>query len=402
MPGTHSVSIALFLGVGSRYEEEEVAGVSHLTEHMLFKGTVTRPKPGAISATIDGIGGLQNASTDKETTVYWVKLAGEHAGLGIEVLADMVRNSLVRPNDVRTEKSVIVEELGALADEPQDWVHVLSDEAIWSGQPLGREIAGTQESVTRLQRRHVRRHLETYYGPNNAVLSVAGGITHTDTERLARECFDGWAPVRAPAPVAASIPLNTERFRGQQRITEQVNLCLTFPGIARRDPDRWALDVLMTVLGGGGSSRLFQALREKQGLAYETHAYSAHYTDTGSIVLYIGTDPTKVHRALDGMVREVRRLVRRGITADELERAKRYYAGRLWLGMEDSSNVASWFGGQEILHHEVVTPSEAIGAVQAVSCADVQRVARAYLRLDVARLAAVGPGSERSLLSLLG
>lgn len=398
MAGTRSVSIALFVGVGSRHEDDTIAGISHLTEHMMFKGTEARPKPGQISATIDGIGGLQNASTDKENTVYWIKLASEHATLGIELLSDMVSNSLIRSRDVLTEKSVIVEELSALADEPQDWVHVLSDEAMWPDHPLGREIAGTHESVARLRVRDVRGHLDTFYGSNNAVISVAGGIDLRSAEETVRRCFANWAPVTAPLPIPVPVLTRGRHFRGQIRDTEQVNLCLTFPAVARRDPDRWPLDVLLTVLGGSGSSRLFQSLREKNGLAYETHAYSINYTDTGSIVLYIGTDPMKVERALLGMMREVRRVVRSGITLDELEKAKRYYAGRMWLGMEDSSSVASWFGGQEILHHEVMTPAQAIEAVQCVTLDDVRRVAREYFRPDSARLAAVGPGADASLL----
>jgi predicted Zn-dependent peptidase len=365
---------------------------------MLFKGTEQRPKPGAIAAAIDGVGGLQNASTDKENTVYWVKTAAEHAELGVELLSDMIRHSLLRPRDLTTEKSVILEELSMAADDPQDWIHVLTDEVLWPGQPLGREIAGTEASVVSLTRAAVRRHLATYYGPNNTVVSVAGGIDSNAARTLVERYFSDWPQVIAPAPPAASVPPAGETWRGMERPTEQVNLCLAFPAVARRHPDRWAIDVMLTVLGGGGSSRLFQSLRERAGLAYETHAYSIHYVDTGAIVLYIGTDPTKVDRAVDGMVRELDRMRRRGITADELERAKRYYAGRLWLGMEDSSNVASWFGGQEILHHEVVTPAGAIAAIRAVTLEDVRRVARTYLRPESARLAAVGPRVDPALL----
>jgi predicted Zn-dependent peptidase len=398
MPGTGSVSIAVFMGVGSRYENDKVAGISHLVEHMLFKGTERRPKRGAISAAIDGVGGMQNASTDKENTVYWVKMAAEHAELGVELLSDMIRHSLLRPGDLTTEKSVILEELSMAADDPQDWVHVLTDEVLWPGQPLGREIAGTETSVLALTRVAVRRHMAAYYGPNNTVISMAGGVGYDAARVLVEKYFSDWPQVPAPGPLAASVPPGGETWRGMERPTEQVNLCLAFPAVARRHPDRWAFDVMLTVLGGGGSSRLFQSLRERSGLAYETHAYSIHYVDTGAIVLYIGTDPTKVDRAVDGMVHELDRMRRRGITADELERAKSYYAGRLWLGMEDSSNVASWFGGQEILHHEVVTPADAIASIRAVTLDDVRRVARMYLRPETARLAAVGPRVDPELL----
>jgi len=399
MKGTRSVTIAVFVGVGSRHESDGNAGISHLTEHMLFKGTSTRPQRGAISAAIDGIGGIQNASTDKETTVYWVKVSADQVALGMDVLADMIRRSLIRSRDVRVETNVILEELSMAADDPQDWVHVLADEVMWPDQPLGREIAGTRESVGATRRRDVMTHLANYYGSNNTVVSIAGGISRRAALNLTTQVFDGWQPVEAPVPVPAATAVHSgDRFRGAEKPTEQINLCLVYPGMARRHPDRWALDLLLTILGGGGSSRLFQSLRERAGLVYETHAYSVHYTDAGSVVLFFGTDPSKLDRALDGMVREVQRVRRSGVSSEELDRAKRYYAGRMWLGMEDSSSVASWFGGQESLHHEVVSPAQAIEAVKMVSQADVKRIARLYLDPSLARIAAVGPGAEPRLL----
>jgi predicted Zn-dependent peptidase len=399
MKGTRSVTIAVFVAVGSRHESDRNAGISHLTEHMLFKGTSTRPQRGAISAAIDGVGGIQNASTDKETTVYWVKVAADQVDLGMDVLADMIRRSLIRSGDVRVETNVILEELSMAADDPQDWVHVLADEVMWPDQPLGREIAGTRESVAGIRRGHVMTHLGSYYGANNTVVSIAGGIDRRTARKLTAECFDGWQPVGAPAPLAAATVVHDgDHFRGAEKPTEQINLCLVYPGMARRHPDRWALDILLTILGGGGSSRLFQSLRERAGLVYETHAYSVHYTDAGSVVLFFGTDPLKLDRALDGMVREVSRVRRRGVSDEELNRAKRYYAGRMWLGMEDSSSVASWFGAQESLHHEVLSPAQAVEAVELVTRDDVKRIARLYLDPSLARIAAVGPGADPRLL----
>jgi predicted Zn-dependent peptidase len=402
MNGTRSVTIAVFVGVGSRHEPEQLAGISHLTEHMLFKGTSTRPKRGAIAEAVDGIGGVQNASTDKETTVYWVKVAADNVELGMDVLADMIRRSLIRARDVRVETDVILEELSMAADDPQDWVHVLADEVMWPGQSLGREIAGTRQSVSQIRRRHVLAHMGSYYGANDAVVSIAGGIDRRRALKLSARYFEGWDAVSAPAALPANAPLHTdERFRGSEKPTEQINVCLVYPGMARRHPDRWALDVLLTILGGGGSSRLFQTLREKSGLVYEVQAYSVHYTDAGSVVLFFGTDSSKLDRALEGVVGEVRRLRRTGVSREELERAKRYYAGRMWLGMEDSSSVASWFGAQEILHHELLSPAQAIQAMEKVTLEDVRRVAGSYLDPGLARLAAVGPGADPRLLDCI-
>lgn len=402
MPTARSVSVGLFVGVGSRYEAGEEAGVSHLLEHMMFKGTARRPQRGAISAAIDGIGGVQNAGTDKETTTFWVKVASEHAPLAVDLLADMVRHSLLRARDIRTEKSVILEELGMAADDPQDRVYVLGDELLWPGQPLGREIAGTPESVAGLTARHGRAHLARYYGSNNAVVSIAGGIAREEARDLVCRWFDGWEPVAAPRPVAGSVSADGARFEVDVRETEQTNLCLLFPGVAQRHPDRWALEVLLTILGGTGSSRLFQSLRDRDGLVYETHAYSAHYSDTGALGVYIGTDPAKLARAVGAAGRELRKIVRHGVTAGEIDLARRYYRGRLWLGLEDTAAVASWFGGQAILHHEVMSPDEAVAAVDAVTADDVQRVATRYLQPDEVRVSAVGAGVDETVLEWLG
>jgi predicted Zn-dependent peptidase len=402
MSGVHSATVTIFVGLGSRYELPRDAGVSHLIEHMLFKGTEKRPKAADISAALDGVGGVLNASTDKETTVYWAKVAGEHLPVALDVLPDMLLSSVLRPSDLARERRVVLEELAMLADDPQDWIHVITDEILWPGQALGREVAGDRTSVSRLRVADLRRYVSSYYGPNNAVVSIAGGIDVDQAAVQIEEAFSGWKLVPAPAPVPASNGPGVARSRVVYKPTEQVNLCLAFPGVPRRHPDRWAIELLCTILGGGTSSRLFLQLREKLALAYEVVAYTNEYADTGATLVYLGTDARKAEIALDAVFREINRLHRRRITEQELQAAQRYFRGRLWLGLEDTHAVAAWFGGQEILQHEVKLPDEVACAIDRVTTDDVMRVARSYLDPTEARLAAVGPvqeiGLERRLL----
>ncbi len=391
MPSLRSVSIAVFVNVGSRYETDRQAGISHLTEHMLFKGTRTRPKSTHITGELESVGGILNASTDKEITLYWAKAASEHLPLSLEVISDMLRESVLRPSDVTRERGVIAEELRMIADDPQDWVYVLADETLWPDHPYGREIAGSQETVATFRRRHVIEHIEHYYGPNNAVVAVAGGIEVRAVQDLIERHFSTWQTVDPPAPEPARPFVGGGAWLLEDKQFEQLNVCLAFPGVARDHPDRPTLEVLTTILGGGASSRLFEQLRERRGLAYDVGASAAHFRDTGSVIISFGTDPQKGSEALECCVAEIDRLERRRVSDRELQKAKQFFGGRLWLALEDTNAVAGWFGSQEILQDRVIAPEEAIAAVDAVNADDVRRVARTYLRPELMRVAAVGP-----------
>jgi predicted Zn-dependent peptidase len=324
-------------------------------------------------------------------------VAQEHLPIAVDLLADMLRNSRLAPADLAREKSVVIEELGMLYDDPQDWVHVLADEALWPCQPMGREVAGTRESVRALRRRDLVAHLERYYGANNAVIGVAGGVELESCLRLVEERFGDWERVSPEEAVPAEVSRGEPRLRLEHRPTDQVNLCLVYPGLSRHHPDRWALDVLCTILGGGSSSRLFLQLRERLGLTYDIHAYPSSSSDTGSITIYAGVDAGRTDRALDAILREVDRLQRRRVSDAELRKAKEYFRGRLWLSLEDTFAVAAWFGSQEMLQHMIETPEDAAAATNAVSAHDVLRVARTYLQPQLLRIAAVGPVSELGL-----
>lgn len=391
MPWLRSVSIAVFVNVGSRYEGRRTAGISHLTEHLMFKGTRSRPKSTYITGELESVGGILNASTDKEVTLYWAKAAAEHLPISIEVISDMLRYSLIRPTDVARERAVIAEELRMIADDPQDWVYVLADEALWPNHAYGREIAGSQETVASFRRRQVLAHIERFYGPNNAVVAVAGGIDVQEAHDLVERYFSSWAPVRPVAPDPAPPFVGGGIWLLEDKSFEQLNICLAFPGVPRDHPDRPVLEMLTTILGGGASSRLFEQLRERRGLAYDVGASAAHYRDTGSVIVSFGTEPQKGAEALECCVAEIDRLERKRVQEPELQKAKQFFSGRLWLALEDTNAVAGWFGSQEILQDRVIMPEEAIAAVERVDTDDIRRVARTYLRPDLMRVAAVGP-----------
>ncbi len=391
MPWLRSVSIAAFVKIGSRYEADSAAGISHLTEHMLFKGTPTRPRSAEITGALEAVGGILNASTDKEVTLYWAKVAAEHFELALDVISDMLRNSLVRPTDVARERGVISEELRMIADDPQDWAYVLADEALWPGHPFGREIAGTQSSVAAFRRRHVVENISHYYGPNNTVLAVAGGIAPDDVQKLVESAFGTWERVQPGIPQPAAGFEGTGSWLLEEKSFEQLNVCLAYPGVSRTHGDRAAVEVLTNILGGGASARLFEQMRERRGLAYDVGASAAHYEDTGSIIISFATEPRKGAAALDCALLETQRVQKRFVRDAELRKAKQLFSGRLWLALEDTNAVAGWYGSQEILQDEVVSPEDAIRLVDEVSPRDVRRAAQLYLSTARINVAAVGP-----------
>jgi predicted Zn-dependent peptidase len=400
MPHTRSVSINFFVGAGSRYETDDIAGVSHFLEHMLFKGTTRRPTPREIAETIESVGGIMNAGTDRELTVYWCKVPSPHFARTLDVLADNLRHSLFAPEEIEKERAVIIEELHMVEDNPSDLVGVLIDEVLWPDQPLGRDIAGSEETVRAIQREHLVSYLQQQYVPANTVLAVAGNVTHeqvvAEAERLLgdweNQPFGTWFPVRN-GQTAPRVALKHKR-------TEQVHICLGVPGLSAFHPDRYTLDVLNSILGEGMSSRLFLEVREKRGLAYDVHSYVSHFQDTGAAVISAGVDPKKLPATIAAVLEELERL-KDGIPEEEVVKAREFIKGRLQLRMEDTRAVASWLGGQELLRNEILTVDDVVRIIDGVDAASLQRVAREVYRRDAMNLAVVGPPRNPERLEAL-
>jgi len=298
LPHTRSVSINIFIGAGSRYESDEIAGVSHFLEHMLFKGTKRRPTAREISEEIEGIGGVMNAGTDKELTVYWAKVGDHRFAATLDILADSLLNSLMDPKELEKEREVILEELAMTEDSPADIVNILIDEVVWPHQPLGRDTGGTPDSVRATKRDEIIRYMEQLYVPQNTVVAVAGNVTHAEVVDRVSEYLGNWESRPFGTWYPAQIPDDTPRLRLRSKKTEQAHFCLATPGLSAAHPDRYVLDVLNAILGEGMSSRLFLEIREKRSLCYDVHSYVHHYLDTGSTVVNAGVDPSKLDEAL--------------------------------------------------------------------------------------------------------
>lgn len=400
MPHTRSVAISLFVGVGSRYESDDEAGLSHFIEHMVFKGTERRPDPVDISAAIEGTGGVMNAGTEQELTVYWCKVAQPYFAESLDLLFDMLRNSLYRPDDVEMERGVVQEELAMINDYPTARVDSLIDEMLWPDHPLGRDIGGTKESVAGITREMMLNHAAEYYTPANVVVSVSGNVPHSQVVALSAELSDGWSGPPPPVPPPFTRTQDESQLRLEYRGTEQVHMSIALPGLSLDHPDRYALDLLSVILGEGMSSRLFVELREKRGLAYDVHSGVAHFKDTGAFIISAGVDPSNTYEAVPGILEQVAE-VRDALTEEEMDRAKRLVAGRMMLRMEDTRAVSSWMGSQELLLSTIYGVDDVVASVNAVSLEDIRRVASERLVTDRLNMAAVGPCRGRKRLTRL-
>lgn len=404
MPHTRAVSIGFFIGVGSRFEDEEENGISHFLEHMLFKGTEKRPTAKEIAEAIEGVGGAINATTGRELTTYWVKVPQGHLALAIDVLVDMLQRSKLEEEEIEKERRVIIEEINMMLDLPGDWVHLLLNQLVWPGHPLGRDVTGTKESVTKIDRERMFRYLARHYHPADTVISVAGGIEHQEVVGELSSALETWPGKEREAYLPVEEAQREPRVCLGYRETEQAHLALSLQGIPRSHPDRFNLQLLNTVLGQGMSSRLFLEVREKRGLTYSISSYVNYLYDTGSIGVSAGVDPRRIEAALEAILGELDRLRREPVPAEELKKAQEFMKGRLLLQMEDSLAVVSWLGRQEILEDRVLTIDEVLAAVDAVTAEDIQRVASERFREESLNLAVVGPFQEeervRSLLRL--
>lgn len=391
MPHTRSVSVGLFIGVGSRYETDEQGGASHFIEHMLFKGTERRPTARDLSIAIEGVGGVFNGSTGRELTVYWVKVAQQHLSLALDVLVDMLLHSKFAPQEIEKERRVIMEEINRTLDDPDSLVYLLINQLTWPGHPLGRDEAGTKESVGRLSREEMLSYLQRHYSPGNTVVSVAGDVEHAQVVEQVAAYLNDWTASETNSYLPVKEEQREPRLRVEYKETEQAHLCLSVPGIARTDPNRYNLRLLNAILGEGMSSRLFLEIREKRGLAYSVHSFLGYFHDAGATGIYAGVDPKRIEPAVEAALAEWDRLKREKVSEEELAKAKEYTKGRLLLQMEDSFSVASWLGGQELLDDKVRTVDEVLELLDAVTVDDIQEVAQNLFVGEKLNLAVVGP-----------
>ena len=400
MPQTRSVSVCIFIGVGSRYETEPQAGVSHFIEHLCFRGTPKRTTSREISEAIEGVGGIINAGTDKELTVYWCKIAQPHLPLALDVLADILLNSRLDPADIERERQVISEEINMSKDSPSQLVSMLIDELLWPQHPLGRDIAGSKESVAAITREMIVDYLGRQYLPANTVVSVAGAGEHGEMVSAIEQALGEWVE---PKPNPTYSPYKEQKFprlRIEAKETEQAHLCLALSGLSLFHPKRFTLDLLNVILGEGMSSRLFTEIRDRMGLAYSIHSYAEHFADTGSVTIYAGVEPKNLPVAIKAILEQLSKL-KEPIPKAELTKAKELSKGRLLLRMEDSRSVAGWTGGQEILTRRVLSVDQVLDIVDVITAEEIQQLAGELLVPNQLRLAVVGPVADEPLEELL-
>ena len=391
MPHTRSVAISIYVGAGARYETPEQAGLAHFLEHLCFKGTERYRSAPEISRVIDGVGGSINAATDRELTVFYAKVAQPHFALALDVLGQLVRQPLLESDEFEKERKVVIEELAMVADSPAQQVDLLLDETLWPGQPLGRDVAGSEASVMGLNREMAFEYLHRQYVPNNVVVSVAGAVTHDQViEEIVASLGDwnrgvpgGWFP----AVNGQCEPQIATKYRA----TEQAHLSLAIRGLPLQHPDRYALSLLSVLLGEGMSSRLTLELREKRGLCYDIHSYTSYFQDAGALTIYAGVDPADTEEALQAILAELARLRDEHADEPELARAKELMKGRLLLRMEDTRVVSDWLGAQELLSGRVRMVDEITALIDEVTVADLQRITQQLFVSAQLNLAIVGP-----------
>lgn len=394
MAGARSASIGVWVNVGSRDETPTLHGCSHFLEHLLFKGTRERSALD-ISVALDAVGGEFNAFTAKEYTCFHARVLDADLPLAVDVLGDMITNSLITTADVEAERDVILDEIAMHDDDPDDVVHNLFARQAFGDSPLGRPIAGTVASIAAMTREQVERFYRRHYRADNMVVAVAGNLEHAKVVRDVRRAFGRHRFLAgSTTPVE---PRNTTRARpvaaGESRTArpfEQVNVVLGMKGITRTDERRYALGVLNTALGGGTSSRLFQEVRERRGLAYSVYSFASHHADAGLVGVSVGCLPGKLDDVLATVRAELAKVAAEGITADELTRGKGQLRGGLVLGLEDSGSRMSRLGKAELVYADLLSIDEVIDRIDAVTLEEVREIAAAlFAQPEV--LAIVGP-----------
>ncbi|MFH8570656.1 M16 family metallopeptidase [Streptomyces sp. NPDC017993] len=404
LPSVRSVTFGIWANVGSRDETPSLNGATHYLEHLLFKGTERRSALD-ISAAIDAVGGEMNAFTAKEYTCYYARVLDADLPLAIDVVCDMLTGSLIEAEDVDAERGVILEEIAMTEDDPGDCVHDLFAHTMLGDTPLGRPVLGTVDTVNALTPERIRRFYKKHYDPTHLVVTAAGNVDHAKVVRLVRRAFEraGALDRADAAPVAPRSGSRALRTGGRvdllNRKTEQAHVILGMPGMARTDDRRWAMGVLNTALGGGMSSRLFQEVREKRGLAYSVYSYTSGFADCGLFGVYAGCRPNQVHDVLKICRDELDKVAADGLTDDEIRRAIGQLRGSTVLGLEDTGALMHRIGKSELCWGEQMSVDEMLARIAAVTPDEVREVARDVLGARPS-LSVIGPLKDRQAARL--
>ena len=394
MPDVRSVSVGVWLTRGSRHEDDERTGIAHFVEHMLFKGTARRTAED-IAQAIDSIGGQLDAFTAKECASYYIKVLDEHLPRAFDILSDLVLNPAFRDEDIKREKKVVLEEIKMVEDTPDDLVHELFTQQFWQGHPLGRPILGTRETVEQLTRESLREYFRRAYAARNFIISAAGNLEHDRVRELVSGAF-GVLPVEGQ-PVQSSAPVVVPKLIVRNKEFEQSHVCLGASSYPQDHEDRYVSYILNTVLGGSMSSRLFQNVREKRGLAYAVASSLSAYRDAGSLTVYAGCDTQVVGEVIDLVVEELRGIKAAPMPEMELRRAKDHLKGSLMLSLENTASRMSHLARQELYFERQFGLDETLAGVESVTADDVQRVAGDLFGSGLLAATVLGPSNGLAL-----
>ena len=388
-----SLAIGIWIKTGGRYENKKNHGISHLMEHMLFKGTKKRSCQ-ALKRSIESKGGAFNAFTSEENVCYYIKILSNRLPLAGEVLADMVLNPALKKEDIEKEKRVIFEEIRMYLDLPMHYVHDLFDSIIWPEHPLGLPLVGTYETVERITRRDLAMQRGQFYVPNNMVAVACGDIDHENFVRIMKNLFDKERVVKQPIATKPAYPVKEAAVRFMHKDTEQTHLCLGVRGISSNHPQRYALSLLSIILGGNMSSRLFNEIREKRSLAYEIGTSLKAYSDTGSFFIHAGIENKKLQKAVSVMITELEKIKNDIVTKREFSMAKEYFKSGLLMAMESTMSNMMFLGDQITGTGKIQTKEAILKAVGRVTPFDIKRVAQKLFVKGALKLALIGPQSE--------
>ncbi len=390
-----SAAVGIWVNVGSRDESKSVAGASHFLEHLLFKGTKRRNAM-EISSAIEAVGGEMNAFTSKEYTCFYARVLDKDFPLAVDVISDLMTSSTVTKEDVDSERSVVLEEIAMRDDDPSDLIHDFYLEGYYGDTELGRPVLGTVESINAMSRSAVFNYYKKQYRPENMVVSVAGNVKHKNVVRMVEEALskDHFLDNGGTAPELRPVKSAKVNGRGKvlvhERKTEQAHLLMGVQGVARNDERRFALSILASALGGGMSSRLFQEIREKRGLAYSTYAYVQQFAGSGTLAFYAGCQPNKAEEVAKIIKAVTHDVAAHGLTDEEISRAKGAVSGSLVLSQEDTGSQMSRIGKSELVYGEIMSFDEILGRIAAVTDEEIQQLASDLL-LAPTTLAVIGP-----------
>ncbi|MDO8620878.1 MAG: pitrilysin family protein [Candidatus Levybacteria bacterium] len=405
MPSFESATVLVMVGAGSRYEVRSNNGISHFLEHMAFKGTKKRPSAIDITSLIDGMGGECNAFTGKEATGFYIKSASDKIELSLDILSDMLSNSKLDPKEIEKEKGVISEELNLYEDTPSRKIGDIYERLLYGDTPMGWDVGGEKDVIKKIQREDFVKYMASLYSADNITVVAAGGITSNEAEKLIGKYFKGMQ--RFDTLRYKKVVENQKKPEVfiKQKKTEQVHIALGFRTVPMEHPDRYALDVLAAILGGGMSSRLFHEVREKRGLGYYVRTNSDQYQDVGSLVSFAGVDPKRAEEAVAVILEEHKKIKDKGlrIKDEELTKAKEYIKGHLVLELEDSRSVAGFYASQELLEKKIKSPDNFIENIDKVTAGEVYSVAKKYFVKAGLNLAVIGnfPSTSLNTIALL-